>query len=99
MGIGVVIRDHFGLVYAALSMKIHAPLGPPEVEAKAMEEGLRFTWERGISSAIFEGDSLVVHNSLTGSVTPPTSIYNLISGSLLQATHFRDCFFFCCATM
>ena len=93
MGIGVVIRDHFGLVCAALSMKIHTPLGPLEVEAKVMEEGLRFAWERGINSVIFEGDSLVVHNSLTGSVTPPTSIYNLILGSLLQATRFRDCLF------
>ena len=93
MGIGVVIRDHFGLVCAALSMKIHAPLGSLEVKAKAMEEGLRFAWERGINLAVFEGDSLVVHNFLTGSVNPPTSIYNLISGSLLQATRLRECLF------
>ena len=30
------------LVRAALSMKIHAPLGSLEIEAKAMEEGMHF---------------------------------------------------------
>ena len=41
-GVGVVIRDHLGLVRVALSMKIHAPLGSLEIEAKAMEEGMHF---------------------------------------------------------
>lgn len=54
VGIGVVIRDHLGLVRAALSMKIHALLGPLEIEAKVMEEGMRFAWDQGISTAIFE---------------------------------------------
>ena len=93
MGIEVVIRDHLRLVHAALSMKIHALLGPLETEAKAMEEGIRFTWDRGISAAIFEGDSMVVYHSLTGSATPPSSIFIMISGSLLQATRFSECMF------
>ena len=78
---------------AALSMKIHTPLGSLEIEAKAMEEGMRFAWDHGFSSAIFEGDSMVVHNSLIGSITSPASICNLISGSLIQATRFRECSF------
>ena len=93
MGIRVVVRDHLGLVCVALSMKIHALLGPLEIEAKAMEEGMMFAWDLGISSAIFEGDSMVVYNSLMGSVTPPSSICNLILGSLLQATRFSECMF------
>ena len=40
MGIRFIIRDHLGLVCAVLSIKIHAPLGPLEIEAKAMEEGI-----------------------------------------------------------
>ena len=92
-GVGVVIRDHLGLGRAALSMKIHAPLGSLEIEAKAIEEGMRFAWDHGFSSAIFEGDSMVVHNSLTSSITSPASICNLISGSLYQATQFRECSF------
>ena len=93
MGIGVVVRDHFGVVRATLSRKFHGLLGPLETEAKAMEEGLRFAWDQGISAAIFEGDSMVVFNSLTSSITPPSSIYNLITGSLLQAARFGQCLF------
>ena len=93
MGIEVVIRDHLRLVHAALSMKIHALLGPLEIEAKAMEEGMGFAWDRGFSTAIFEGDTMVVYHSLTGLVTPPSSIRNLILGSLLQATRFSKCMF------
>ena len=93
MGIGVVIRDHLGLVCAMLSMKIPALLGPLEIEAKAMEEGMRFAWDQVISTAIFKGDSMVAYNSLTSSVTLPSSIYNLISRSLLQATRFSECMF------
>ena len=77
-GVGVVIRDHLRLVRAALSMKIHAPLGSLEIEAKAMEEGMRFAWDHGFSLAIFEGDSMVVHNSLTGSITSLANICNLL---------------------
>ena len=40
VGIGIVVRDSQGLVMAATSMKVRAPLGPLEVEAKAFEAGL-----------------------------------------------------------
>lgn len=35
-------KDHEGKVTAAMSKKIHQPLGPLEIEAKAMEEGISF---------------------------------------------------------
>ena len=35
----------------------------------------------------------MVFNSLTGSITPPSSICNLITGSLLQAARFGECLF------
>ena len=41
-GVGAIVRDANGMVVAALSKKIHAPLGPLEVEAKAFELGLEF---------------------------------------------------------
>ena len=91
-----MFRGHFGVAHAALSMKVHGLLGPLETEAKAKEEGLRFAWDQGVSATIFEGDSMVVYNSLTGSITPPSSICNLITGSLLQASRFGECKF-CCA--
>ena len=88
-----MFRGHFGVAHAALSMKVHGLLGPLETEAKAKEEGLRFAWDQGVSAAIFEGDSMVVYNSLTGSITPPSSICNLITSSLLQASWFGECKF------
>ena len=107
VGIGVVVRDHLGSVWAALSMKIGALLGPLETEAKAMEEGLRFAWDRGFISAELttnrwwctndeegdEGDSLMVYQSLTTSAIPPASILNIISGALLQASQLDECTF------
>ena len=39
-GVGVIICDVDRLVVAAMCKKIHAPLGPLEVEAKAFESGL-----------------------------------------------------------
>nr|XP_023884938.1 uncharacterized protein LOC111997115 [Quercus suber] len=93
VGIGVVVRDHFGVVRAALSRKFHGLLGPLAAEAKAMEEGLPFALDHGVNAAICEGDSMVVFNSLTGSIFPSASISNLISGSLLHAARFDVCKF------
>ena len=93
VGIGVVIRDQLGSVRAAMSKKLRAMLGPLETEAKAMEEGLRFAWDRGFRAAMFEGDSLLVHQVLTSSAIPPASISNIISGVLSQASQFDECVF------
>nr|POE62015.1 putative ribonuclease h protein [Quercus suber] len=90
VGIGVVVRDHLGVARAALCMKVPGLLGPLETEAKAMEVTLRFASEQGVSAAIFEGDSTVAFNRLTGSINPPSCICNLISGSLLLASRFGE---------
>ena len=47
-GVGVVIRDHEGKVAATMSKKLLQPLGPLEIEAKAMEIGVSFVWDTGI---------------------------------------------------
>lgn len=38
IGVGVIIRDHEGSVFATMSKRISLPLGPLEAEAKAMDE-------------------------------------------------------------
>lgn len=55
-GVVVLIWDEQGQVVAALSQKIDAPLGALEVEAKAVEAGLHFARDVGISDFIMEGD-------------------------------------------
>ncbi|XP_050259076.1 uncharacterized protein LOC126704086 [Quercus robur] len=89
-GIGVVIRDHHGEVVAALSKRIKAPLGAVEIEAKAMEEGVRFAWEMGIRDCLFKSDSLTVVNAMQRRTEVPASIVNVINGSLSQLYGFRD---------
>ena len=51
---------------AAMSMKVKAPLGPLEVEAKAFEAGLQFAKDLGLQDFILERDSLNVYRALTG---------------------------------
>ncbi|XP_075657844.1 uncharacterized protein LOC142627833 [Castanea sativa] len=80
--VGVVIRDSNGLIVAALSKKFHSHLGVLEVEAKAFEAGLNFAMDVGISDFTVEGDSLMVYNSLTGHLDPPSSVAHVISGIL-----------------
>ena len=50
----MVIRDHKGKVIVAMSKKIHQLLGPLEIEAKAIEEGIYFAWDVGIREAVLE---------------------------------------------
>ena len=59
-GVGVVIRDSAGRVEAALSKNLSMPLGPLEMQAMALAEGVRFAWEGSICDAVFQRDSKVV---------------------------------------
>ena len=52
-GIRIVTRDHEGHILAAMSKKLWVPLGPLEVEAKAMEEGIIFASDMGLQEVIF----------------------------------------------
>ena len=73
-----------------MSKKLQAPLGPLEVEAKAMNEAIAFAWDMGIHKAIFEGDSQVVLNALSGISASPIQIANNILGSLFEIYQFRS---------
>ena len=42
VGIGVLVRDFGRRVEATLNISLSMPLGPLEIEAKAMEEGVQF---------------------------------------------------------
>nr|XP_023915109.1 uncharacterized protein LOC112026651 [Quercus suber] len=65
-GVAAVIRDHEGRVVAALSKKLHYPLGPLEANAKAMEEAVELAWDVGIQDAHFESYSLILSNAIQG---------------------------------
>ncbi|KAK9986188.1 hypothetical protein SO802_031139 [Lithocarpus litseifolius] len=88
-GIRVIIRDDTGAMVAAISKKMAVPFGALEMEAKAMETGVRFAAEVGVRDAIFEGDSLSVYNAVHGSGSASTAIQNIVTGILRQAQGFR----------
>ena len=87
---GVIIRDHGGLVAAALSKKVFCPLGPLEVEAKALEEAVDFAWDVGIRDVHFECDSKMIVDAMLGASCPQASIYNIILGIGQKVQAFRS---------
>ena len=64
VGVGVIARDSNGLVCASVSEKIPLPPSSDDVEALVVARAILFAQELGLSSMIFEGDSLVVINTL-----------------------------------
>ncbi|XP_030970837.1 uncharacterized protein LOC115991254 [Quercus lobata] len=88
VGVGIVVRDQWGNVAAAMSKLVNAPLGPLETEAMVMEEAIQFARDTGFLDVIFESDSLSMIQSLNGSLIPPASIVNIISGSLQAIRYF-----------
>ena len=78
-GVGVVIWDHEGRVITTLSKQVQQPLGPLEVESKAMEVGVSFAWDVGIREVILECDSKIVSNALLSLCTLPMIISNILA--------------------
>ena len=91
-GMGVLIRDYKGQVVAALSERLFAPLGPLEVEAKAMEAAVIFARDVGIQNIIFEGYSLQVYNCLHGTSNSKAAlaVANVLNGILFHLQSFRS---------
>ena len=88
-GAGVIIKDKAGEVIAALSKKWKWTLGAIEVEAKALEAGVEFAKDVGISEAEFESYSLLVCNVLQGLGSLPFSVMNVLTGVMNQLSCFR----------
>ena len=63
-GLGVVIRNSEGAVIASLSQQIPLPATVTQVEALAARRATEFAVELGITSAVLEGDSDIVHKEL-----------------------------------
>ena len=84
-----MIIDYAGRVMAVLSKLVRQPLGPLEIEAKAMEEGVTFAWDVGIRDVIFEGDSKIVFGALMGLGTPLVAVSNILTGVSQRLQGFR----------
>ena len=88
-GVGVIIWDDKGRLKAAMTMKLHAPLGALEVEAKAFEVGMQFAKDVGIQDVVLEGDSIIINRALCELSTPPSSMAPIIEGILDLSKDFQ----------
>ncbi|KAF3958022.1 hypothetical protein CMV_017021 [Castanea mollissima] len=93
VGLGMMIRDSNGNVIAALSCPMVGPLGALEMEAKAMEVGMRFALDIGIQDVVFECDALEVVNAVQGFAVSSSSILFIVEDILQQARWFKSCGF------
>ncbi|XP_075658974.1 uncharacterized protein LOC142628823 [Castanea sativa] len=93
VGLGVLIRDSAGNVITAMSWPLVGPLGALEMEAKAVEIGMRFALDVGIQDAVFESDALEIVNAIQGIVAPCSSILLIVEGIHQLACLFRSCCF------
>ena len=75
VGIRAVIRDYTRRVGVALSKKLYAHLGPLEIEAKALEEGVSFAWDANIRDLVVESDSHIVIDTLRVMAQHQCSVY------------------------
>ena len=66
------------------------PLGPLEIEAKVMEEGVQFAWDVGICEVFFECDSMIIAKVLLGHGDPPMAIRNIIEGIRHKLQDFQQ---------
>lgn len=73
-----------------MAMKIHAPLGALEVEAKAFEAGIIFVRDVGVQDIILEGDSMIMYRALIELSPPPQSVASIVEGILEIVREFRS---------
>jgi hypothetical protein len=60
VGLGVVIRDHLGKMWAAKSQTRHGFLDPSAAEARATRMAVQLCIEMGIRQVQLEGDAMNV---------------------------------------
>ena len=88
--VGVVVRDYDRQVTTTSSKLILQPLGPLEIEAKAMEIGTSFAWDVGIRDMVVESDSKIVFDALLGLFTSPITVSNILTSVVHQLWEFRS---------
>ena len=94
VGVGIIARDWNRRFVVAMCRKIQAPLRPLEAESKAVEVGLQFARQLGVSDLTIQGDALIVSRALNqSSSSVPASIDAVIMGIRLAVLEFNNVFF------
>ena len=88
-GIGVVIRNSQGLVFASLLQQVSQAYSPLEVDTLATKRTIQFASELDIISVVLEGDSQVLIQSVQSGVEylSPSGLLRLVSISFNQLSY------------
>ena len=91
--LGVVVRNSDGVVIASLSQQIPLPATVTQVEALATRRAIEFAMELGITSAVLEGDSEIIHRELIGT-EPSLALHGHIIHDVKQLASYFACIHF-----
>ncbi|XBH87505.1 hypothetical protein VPH35_074951 [Triticum aestivum] len=93
MGIGVVIRDHLGVVRAACICYVDQVEDPELAEAIVVRHALSFTEEAGFQSIIMASDCSTIVNKVKNVTTDRSQIGAIIYDIKSRALKFKSCMF------
>lgn len=80
VGIDVIVRDHEGVMLAALSKQLTLPLGALEADVKAMDVAISFTMDIGLQEVTLESDCSVLTGALSDTSKVPINIEKIVIG-------------------
>ena len=89
-GIRVVIRNEARQIMGAMSRFLPLPLGAMEVEAKAMEEGIKLAWDLGLWEVEMESDAQVLVKAINAAALRPISILKVVEGIKVGLGSFKQ---------
>ena len=90
VGLGVVVRNSEGAVIASLSQQIPLPATITQVEALAVRRATEFAMKLGITSAVLERDSEIIHRELI-CTEPSLALYGHIIHDVKQLASYFAC--------
>ena len=90
VGLGVVVRNSEGVVIASLSQQIPLPATITQVEAPAVRRATEFAMKLGITSAVLERDSEIIHRELI-CTEPSLALYGHIIHDVKQLASYFAC--------
>ncbi|TXG48328.1 hypothetical protein EZV62_027622 [Acer yangbiense] len=90
IGVGIVIRDHEGLIMVSSAQSISTSFLPQVVEAMALLQGIKFAMDTSLVPAIIESDAKSVVDIIRTGVAPLTDIGVIINDilSLINCYNF-----------
>ena len=92
-GLGIIIRNDYGLIMAGLTQVIPLPTSVEMVEVLAAWRALIFAKELGFDHIILEGDSEIAIRAMKSEGYSATSFGHILSDIKVLSTHFRQLVF------